>query len=63
MSRSILNFAPTVLDVPPEVLVRDVDLAVELQILAFHEGRREGRDVTQHDRVPAEPRLPAEYDE
>ena len=43
--RSILNFAPTVLDVPPEVLVRDVDLAVELQILAFHEGRREGRDV------------------
>jgi redox-sensing transcriptional repressor len=49
--RSILNFAPTVLDVPPEVLVRDVDLAVELQILAFHEGRREGRDVTRHDRV------------
>lgn len=38
--RSILNFAPTVLDVPDEVLVRDVDVAVELQILAFHEERR-----------------------
>ena len=38
--RSILNFAPTVLDVPPHVLVREVDVAVELQILAFHEERR-----------------------
>jgi redox-sensing transcriptional repressor len=38
--RSILNFAPTVLDVDPGVLVRDVDVAVELQILAFHEERR-----------------------
>jgi redox-sensing transcriptional repressor len=37
---SILNFAPTVLDVPPGIQVRDVDLAVELQILAFHEERR-----------------------
>lgn len=36
---SILNFAPTVLDVPDHVQVRDVDLAVELQILAFHEDR------------------------
>jgi len=36
---SILNFAPTVLDVPRGVQVRDVDLAVELQILAFHEDR------------------------
>ena len=34
---SILNFAPTVLDVPDHVQVRDVDLAVGLQILAFHE--------------------------
>lgn len=40
--RSILNFAPTVLDVPPGVLVREVDVAVELQILAFHEERRSG---------------------
>lgn len=37
---SLLNFAPTVLDVPEHVLVRDVDVAVELQILAFHEERR-----------------------
>ncbi len=36
---SILNFAPTVIDVPSEVQVRNVDLAVELQILAFHEDR------------------------
>ena len=36
---SILNFAPTVLDVPDSVQVRHVDLAVELQILAFHEDR------------------------
>jgi redox-sensing transcriptional repressor len=40
--RSILNFAPTVLDVPAGVLVREVDMAVELQILAFHEERRAG---------------------
>lgn len=38
--RSILNFAPAVLAVPADVEVRDVDLAVELQILAFHEQRR-----------------------
>lgn len=43
---SILNFAPTVLDVPAGIQVRDVDLAVELQILAFHEERRaDGRAV------------------
>ena len=30
------------LDVPPHVLVREVDVAVELQILAFHEERRSG---------------------
>ena len=41
--RSILNFAPTVLDVPAHVLVREVDVAVELQILAFHEERRADR--------------------
>jgi len=38
--RSILNFAPVVLTVPSGVEVRKVDLAVELQILAFHEQRR-----------------------
>lgn len=38
--RSILNFAPVHLAVPDDVEVRKVDLAVELQILAFHEQRR-----------------------
>jgi redox-sensing transcriptional repressor len=38
--RSILNFAPAVLVVPPGVDVRKVDLGLELQILAFHEQRR-----------------------
>jgi redox-sensing transcriptional repressor len=35
--RSILNFAPCVLAVPDGVSVRQVDLASELQILAFHD--------------------------
>jgi redox-sensing transcriptional repressor len=38
--RSILNFAPVVLAVPGGVELRKVDLAVELQILSFHEARR-----------------------
>ncbi len=33
--RSILNFAPVSLSAPPEVDVRQVDLSVELQVLAF----------------------------
>jgi redox-sensing transcriptional repressor len=37
---SILNFAPVVLAVPPHVDVRKVDLAAELQILSFHESRK-----------------------
>jgi redox-sensing transcriptional repressor len=37
---SILNFAPVVLVVPMGVTVRKVDLAVELQILSYHEQRR-----------------------
>ncbi|GII21332.1 redox-sensing transcriptional repressor Rex [Planosporangium mesophilum] len=37
---SILNFAPCVLSVPDGVDVRKVDLAVELQILSFHEHRK-----------------------
>jgi redox-sensing transcriptional repressor len=37
---SILNFAPCVLSVPPNVDVRKVDLAIELQILSFHEHRK-----------------------
>jgi AT-rich DNA-binding protein len=38
--RSVLNFAPCVLSVPEGVAVRKVDLATELQILAFHERRK-----------------------
>jgi redox-sensing transcriptional repressor len=36
---SILNFAPTVLSVPPEASLRKVDLALELQILSFYRQR------------------------
>lgn len=45
---SILNFAPVVLTVPPSVDVRRVDLASELQILAFHQQRR-ADDIAQVD--------------
>ncbi len=38
--RSILNFAPAIVSVPPGVELRKVDLSSELQILAFHEQRR-----------------------
>ncbi len=41
---SILNFASTTLAVPTGVNVRTVDLASELQILAYHQQRREGVD-------------------
>jgi redox-sensing transcriptional repressor len=40
--QSILNFASAVLSVPRAVDVRRVDLASELQILAFHHQRRVG---------------------
>ena len=42
--RRILTFAPEVLQVPDDVEVRRVDLAVELQILSFYEARRVSRD-------------------
>jgi redox-sensing transcriptional repressor len=42
---SILNFAPVVLAVPRAVEVRKVDLAVELQILSYHEQRRAGGSI------------------
>jgi redox-sensing transcriptional repressor len=38
--RSILNFAPAPLVAPPGVSVRSVDLAIELQILAYYEQRK-----------------------
>jgi redox-sensing transcriptional repressor len=43
---SILNFAPVVLSVPAGVTVRKVDLAVELQILSYHEQRRAAAGAT-----------------
>jgi len=39
--RSILNFAPVTLVAPPDVDVRQVDLSVELQVLAFLGQQRE----------------------
>lgn len=42
---SILNFAPVVLTVPGEVLLRNVDLALELQVLSFYQGRN--RDAAE----------------
>jgi len=49
---SILNFAPIVLTVPRSIEVRKVDLAVELQILSYHEQRRAGGVIHA---VPATP--------
>ena len=43
---SVLNFAPIVLSVPKGVALRKVDLAVELQILSYHEQRRSGAALT-----------------
>jgi redox-sensing transcriptional repressor len=40
---SVLNFAPALLTVPDHVDVRKVDLSIELQILAYHEQRKNGR--------------------
>lgn len=34
--RALMNFSPRVLEVPPEVTVRYVDVSIELQILAYH---------------------------
>ena len=55
--RSIVNFAPVVLNVPEDVEVRKVDLAVELQVLAFHEQRRRQPDGSVVTRLepPAPP--------
>ena len=54
---SILNFTPMVINVPHGISVGKVDLAVELQILAYHEQRRinaaKGSPLVS---VPGEPR-------
>jgi redox-sensing transcriptional repressor len=38
--RSLLNFAPRVLSVPPDVILRYVDLSIELQVLSFYQRLR-----------------------
>jgi redox-sensing transcriptional repressor len=48
--RSLLNFAPWVLDVPPEVFLRYVDLSMELQVMSFYQARQMN-DATA-DRMP-----------
>jgi redox-sensing transcriptional repressor len=45
---SVLNFAPCVLAVPDGVDVRKVDLAIELQILSFHEHRKAALGGSPH---------------
>lgn len=39
--RSLLNFAPRVLRVPSHVLLRQVDLSIELQVLSFYLSHRD----------------------
>ena len=52
---SILNFAPCVLSVPENVDVRKVDLAIELQILSFHEHRKASLTALPGGRVNGAP--------
>ena len=49
---SILNFAPRVLTVPSEVLLRYVDLSIELQVMSFYLSHR---DVARGPGVVAAP--------
>ena len=42
--KAILNFAPVVLSVPPEVELRNVDLSVNLEILTFNLGYKRAKD-------------------
>ena len=48
--RGILNFAPTVLETPDSVRVRQVDLASELQVLAYYSALDDnaGTPVEEH---------------
>ncbi|HEY4929231.1 MAG TPA: redox-sensing transcriptional repressor Rex [Acidimicrobiales bacterium] len=48
--RSLLNFAPRVLDVPDDVLLRYVDLSMELQVMSFYQARR--LDDEADERMP-----------
>jgi redox-sensing transcriptional repressor len=57
--RSILNFAPATLAVPAGVDVRQVDLSVELQVLAFLGSQRGGSQRGPQDDAQAGPRTDA----
>ena len=43
---SVLNFAPSVVNVPESASLRKVDLASELQILSFYQQRRSASELT-----------------
>ena len=43
--RSLLNFAPSIIEAPKEIAVRYVDLSMELQILSYYASQPEG-DLT-----------------
>lgn len=48
---SILSFAPVVLQVPESVQLRKVDMATELQILAYHAQRAQEPDLNADSRT------------
>jgi redox-sensing transcriptional repressor len=48
--RSILNFAPAVVTAPEGVTIRKVDLATELQILAYYDQRNAGSEEVEDPR-------------
>ena len=50
---SILNFAPTVINVPAHVSLRKVDLSIELQILSFYQQQAAGSLTAIADDGPA----------
>ncbi len=45
--KSILNFAPAVVNVPPDVTMRKVDLSIELQILSFYQQRTQAIETAR----------------
>ncbi|MDM7990175.1 redox-sensing transcriptional repressor Rex [Arthrobacter sp. zg-Y877] len=49
---SILSFAPVVLQAPENVQIRKVDMATELQILAYHAQRSQVSDIAARARLP-----------
>lgn len=46
--RAILNFAPRVLSLPAGVLLREVDLSIELQVMSFHLSHGDGHGIDGH---------------